>query len=413
VAVIIFGWIEEDYNKTAKMQKLEMERQQQEWKKALGKHEDPDNKERKFRDDTSTISSDSEKGLLRRLSDTSTSSIGSDNTDASVSRIDDRPLHIKIICRIKVSLVTALRSLLDSALYLALIVQVAGILYGDVSTVVDEEGGDKGNTGGALYDFRLVLYTSSITICPVLTLINTPYLRRSIGRRRFRLFVVAVTVALAGYINIIGNRIYLKAGPEYQTEHAYAGCMSLFLARLLPEKTEAKVLMAAWSFCVAGVVFTAILQLVDEVKMHREEQEKKKKREYIPLISSNIASQPISSSEGFNRKSLKIAFNILWTIYFFIYIWNQALPLYLLLRVRWMRRHVHNILQYPEPARIYVPAFNNQKYEDVLKAESEKWDNDNWSFGQVLTLSLWFPALLEMIYVLISRYPTSNSRSCC
>ncbi|KAI5812809.1 hypothetical protein BZA77DRAFT_346833 [Pyronema omphalodes] len=401
VAVIIFGWIEEDYNKTARMQKLERERQQQAWKKAFDKHEYPDSQQRKFRDDTSTISSDSEKGNLRRLSDTSTSSINSDGTDASASTIDDRPRHIVVICRVKVALVTALRSLLDSALYLALIVQVAGILYGDISTVVDVEGGDKGNTGGALYDFRLVLYTSSITICPVLTLINTPYLRRSIGRRRFRFCVVAVTVALAGYINIIGNRIYLKAGPEYKTEHAYAGCMSVFLARILPEKTEAKVLTAAWSFCVAGVVFTAILQLVDEVKMRRKEQEKKRNSEYISLISSKVAPQPLSSSDDVEKKSFRIVFRILWAIYTFIYIWNQVLPLYLLLRVRWMRRHVHSILRYPEPSGIIVPAFGEQKYKDILTAEASKWDNDEWSFGQVLTLSLWFPALLEMIYVLI------------
>jgi hypothetical protein len=48
--------------------------------------------------------------------------------------------------------------------------------------------------------------------------------------------------------------------------------MSSFLALLLPAKTEAKVLLAAWAFCVAGLVFTAILQLADEVQAHREQE---------------------------------------------------------------------------------------------------------------------------------------------
>lgn len=35
----------------------------------------------------------------------------------------------------------------------------------------------------------------------------------------------------------------------------------------------------------------------------------------------------------------------------------------------------------------------------------KNWDNDDWSFGQILTLSLWFPALLEMLYILIGNNP--------
>ncbi|KAI5816262.1 hypothetical protein BZA77DRAFT_313244 [Pyronema omphalodes] len=35
-------------------------------------------------------------------------------------------------------------------------------------------------------------------------------------------------------------------------------------------------------------------------------------------------------------------------------------------------------------------------------AAVETWDNDEWTFGQVLSMSLWFPALLEMFYSMIT-----------
>lgn len=96
-----------------------------------------------------------------------------------------------MICKLKLALIMGLPNLLDSALYLSLIVQIAGILYGNVNTVVGDPSEltqeDKDNFGGTLYDFRLVLYTSCITLCPVLTLVDTPYLRKSLSRRRFRL----------------------------------------------------------------------------------------------------------------------------------------------------------------------------------------------------------------------------------
>jgi hypothetical protein len=66
-----------------------------------------------------------------------------------------------------------------------------------------------------------------------------------------------------------------------------------------------------------------------------------------------------------------------------------------------MRRHVHGILKYPGDTGIYVDGFG--QYRDTLNKKSQNWDNDNWSFGQVLTIGLWFPAFLEFVYVLISK----------
>ncbi|KAI5784355.1 hypothetical protein FPQ18DRAFT_395481 [Pyronema domesticum] len=39
----------------------------------------------------------------------------------------------------------------------------------------------------------------------------------------------------------------------------------------------------------------------------------------------------------------------------------------------------------------------------LFEQEAHLWDNDTWSFGQVLSLSLWFSAFLELLYMLIAR----------
>jgi hypothetical protein len=87
-------------------------------------------------------------------------------------------------------------------------------------------------------------------------------------------------------------------------------------------------------------------------------------------------------------------------LYYTSYVAMQALPFYFLWRVRWLRRQLRSITQPPHPdhpSDILYPGFEN--FRDVLKAESRKWDNDTWSVGQIVTLSLWFPALLEMVYI--------------
>ncbi|CCX05574.1 Similar to hypothetical protein CH063_03406 [Colletotrichum higginsianum]; acc. no. CCF44711 [Pyronema omphalodes CBS 100304] len=217
--------------------------------------------------------------------------------------------------RINAALTTALRSLLDSALYLSLTIQIAAILYGgDIKPrkapyfVIDLLGGD-------LYNFILTLYTSIITICPVLTLISTPYLRTSFRRRDLRLVIVTAAIACAGHLNIDRTKIYKSLAPEFPKE----GCVPGFLVDLLPEGTEFKLLRTSWALCAAAL--------------------------------------------------------------------------------GWMRRHLRSIIQPPGPSTIiYVPEFAN--YHAVLTEEAKNWDNDDWSFGQVLTMSLWFPAFLEMVYVL-------------
>lgn len=153
------------------------------------------------------------------------------------------------------------------------------------------------------------------------------------------------------------------------------------LALRLPEKTEEKIFLAAWAFCVAGLVFTAILQLLDEVQAHREQEELEAKESDLENAKSSTAISDSGSdrdsgsekdsgsdkdsdcpkgfqtSEGekallsrngsvslpnFLGPRVSLMLKILWAIYFLIYVWNLALPLYLLLRIRYTSMDLGN-----------------------------------------------------------------------
>ncbi|KAI5788726.1 hypothetical protein FPQ18DRAFT_307414 [Pyronema domesticum] len=95
----------------------------------------------------------------------------------------------------------------------------------------------------------------------------------------------------------------------------------------------------------------------------------------------------------------RIALRVVWGLYFFVWAWNQFLPLYLLWRIRWMRRNIRSAIHdYLQQVKLTAPG----SYANVAAVET--WDNDEWTFGQVLSMSLWFPALLEMFYSMIGCY---------
>lgn len=116
--------------------------------------------------------------------------------------------------------------------------------------------------------------------------------------------------------------------------------------------------------------------------------------------SENIASETRNiEAQPSTHKDYSI-FNILCQIlYGFIYIAIQALPVYYLWRIRWIRAHFRAMMQPPHvPGSVYPPS---EDLENVLTIESKDWDSDEWSFRQILTLSLWCPALLEILYIMI------------
>lgn len=52
---------------------------------------------------------------------------------------------------------------------------------------------------------------------------------------------------------------------------------------------------------------------------------------------------------------------------------------------------------------IYYEPFSNAT--ELLAKEKDNWDLDNWTFGQILAMSLWFPAFVEALYILLVMYP--------
>ncbi|KAI5809161.1 hypothetical protein BZA77DRAFT_362083 [Pyronema omphalodes] len=94
----------------------------------------------------------------------------------------------------------------------------------------------------------------------------------------------------------------------------------------------------------------------------------------------------------------KLMLRVIWGLYLLVWIWNQFLPLYLLWRIRWMR---HNIGSAVNDYIAYTAQIENRRIR-VNAGEFEKWDDDKWTFGQVLSMTLWFPALLEMFYSMIA-----------
>lgn len=63
-----------------------------------------------------------------------------------------------------------------------------------------------------------------------------------------------------------------------------------------------------------------------------------------------------------------------------------------------MRRNIRSAIHdYLQQVKLTAPG----SYANVAAVET--WDNDEWTFGQVLSMSLWFPALLEMFYSMIGK----------
>lgn len=166
-------------------------------------------------------------------------------------------------------------------------------------------------------------------------------------------------IAVAGF-----DPVDKEPSDEYKANN---GCVPIFLLEILPATTEAKVLRSCYFLCVAALVLTIILQWRD---------------------------MTLRRSGRYLHRFLHILNNM-------VYIGNQFLPLYLLWRIRWIRLHVRTIIKAPETGAVMFQGVEG--YKDAFKQEERSWDNDDWNFGQLLALSLWFPALLELVYILIGK----------
>ena len=93
----------------------------------------------------------------------------------------------------------------------------------------------------------------------------------------------------------------------------------------------------------------------------------------------------------------KTAFVVLWALYFLVYLGLQLLQLFLLARIYWMRKKVFNIID-PNIAVKYD--LHIEKYQGQFVAARNAWADDKWGFGQIMSLALWLPMVVEMMYLI-------------
>ncbi|KAI5820204.1 hypothetical protein BZA77DRAFT_301799 [Pyronema omphalodes] len=351
----------------------------------------------------------------------------------------------RFLTRIYDAAASPLVTFLDAALFLALTMQIAAIIWSakiDRAGYISDEAGRQAaidgfgkGSGGRVYSIYILLYTSVITTCPALTLISTPYLWDGLKRRGYRLFVMTVLMLIGGIVNLLWTEI---AGQLSAYDLPHAGCVSIFLFEVIPGQTEKNVLRSAWVLCFTALILIIIIQAKKNcprpiLRWYRAMRGFLRKRvwpsfghffkaigrffvhQFRKLFKRPaLDEQPIDAtvsgnhddvevegprSQNYHRKR-RIARKLIIVLYALIYVAMQALPLYLLWRIYWLREHVRNILQPPPPSGIIYPAFANAT--KLLEEEKANWDLDNWTFGQILAMSLWFPALLEAAYILIA-----------
>ncbi|KAI5792119.1 hypothetical protein FPQ18DRAFT_305417 [Pyronema domesticum] len=371
----------------------------------------------------------------------------------------------RALIRIWDAITNPMRSFLDAALFLALAMQLAAVIWtakivkllmSDNVTDQTLEEFDKtfkdafgSGPGGSLYSIYLLLYTSIISTCPTLTLISTPYLWKGINHREFRLMLLAILMFIAAMINLLWSYALEGSGKltlEYRDRHAgnttEVECVPAFMFDIMPGRAEKYILRSSWAMCFLGLLGTIILQWRHNWRTMRRwhqfrlgligrnirpffrkifglvgrffkylfriafsgpapEGQRSAEAPEIAVIGSDTEAQ--ASKPKFWSKDHRFRPHIrrlLYTIYGLIYVVIQILPLYLLWRIHWLRRHIRTILKDPTPETIlYRPFANATK---VLEEERQSWDLDNWSFGQILAMSLWFPALLEAGYISIA-----------
>lgn len=155
---------------------------------------------------------------------------------------------------------------------------------------------------------------------------------------------------------------------------------------------------------------------------------------------SPITLEPSSSRPGAVAWGAKFFRFFRLAFFTFVYIINPILPLFLLWRAGWIRYSVRNVLHPITPETAFYPPLQNMTYlmelarirnntelfktkfwteyrsvpdnskdmqyliSTLFEQEAHLWDNDTWSFGQVLSLSLWFSAFLELLYMLIGSF---------
>ena len=280
-----------------------------------------------------------------------------------------------------------LRSLLDSALFLALLIQLAA------AVVYLPSGGDVSQ-----YEGTLIMYTAIIPVCsalaltntltirntqrcephPVPTLTNTPTIRKNIQGSELRLAMATLAVGSAGGVIFRGTKDLLSHQAELDKAVAENKpdpfrCVSSFLMRIMPAVVEARMLRCLWVLAAVALFLAFAL-----------------------YVETEIDGDTSTTQRGSMKQTWKRVFVVFQTLYPPAYLGMQFLQFFLLSRIYWMRKMMFNIIN-PNIAVKYEADIS--KYYGQFVAARNGWADDKWGFGQITSLSLWIPAILEMIYL--------------
>lgn len=152
-------------------------------------------------------------------------------------------------------------------------------------------------------------------------------------------------------------------------------------------------------------------QQISKPKSYRKEYRGAKRT--VSNVSRNYDRSNIVGPNSSPRK--RIFFRIMWILYFTIYVWLQAAPLYVLSEVQSICKNIQRIVHIGNANHLtnfrlntvldYFNGILPQIWIDKnLNLQPAVWDNDDWTFGQVLALSLWIPTVLDFFYALLSMF---------
>jgi hypothetical protein len=252
--------------------------------------------------------------------------------------------------------------------------------------------------GEFIYSGSLLLYTSIITTCPCLAILNTPYHWRKIRRRGLRFIITLAIVVMGGVIQFTDNA---KTANETRQDLSYPrpeeyGCMARFLYNIVLPPIESLCLISAWYYCAHVLRATFTLHCQDFIVFLLLLITPKFIRKFIaghiikgqypagPLLldttksDTDLEAQTLYESLCRNPVSpcIKMFLRYVW---FISCIYSHLPPFFFLWKMRWLRRHVRSIIQPPTPANTLYPEYAN--LTETMTKQSENWSSDECSFG--------------------------------
>jgi hypothetical protein len=348
-------------------------------------------------------------------------------------RLKSKRIIDQILRRLNVAFTISLDSILDTAITLSIIVQVGIMVWERTNTHTSRES----ELGGHLYNWIMLDYVNLITFFPVITLMNTPFFMKKIRWVEFRFFMMTLIISYSGYrtISLWG---YLGDAPDvadsvqqYKDRYPMWGCVPIFLLEIVTDKTDEWILYFAWIFFfLISWMFTLVLQWQyggfhncrklhrctekfivarfqfkgppgDSVVGHSRSAVSPNKDEELgnPVGSAVDVSSVKHERKPKRRRSRKTRtrpiVSILWVLYIPIGAINTGMAMLLLWKMYYVRSYIELIstLDVTKPGLV--------KTTDSV-VTLPMWDNDDWTFGQVVAMSLWISPMAQLVYALFT-----------